>query len=308
MGTCSRRTARLAGGYLAAAAALMIVGCTYENVNRPEIHGHRGFRGALPENTLPSFLKAADLGCDWLELDVVITADSQVLVSHEPWMDHRICRTPQGDSITEQQAHGFNIYRMSLAEAQLFDCGSTVHADFPDQERSRQHKPTLREVVEAVDEKALEEGSPGIGFNIEIKSDPTLYDTYQPRPERFVSLVLAQIDSLGIAGRTIIQSFDPAVLEAVHVQDEDIPTALVVENSDGPEANLNRLSFTPTYYSVAFELADKSLVKELYARDIELLVWTVNDKNDLKKMIKLGVSGIITDHPDKAIALLEEAE
>jgi glycerophosphoryl diester phosphodiesterase len=239
-------------------------------------------------------------------MDVVITGDSQVLVSHEPWMEHRICRTPQGDSITEQQAHGFNIYRMSVADAQAFDCGSTKHPDFPDQENSRQYKPTLREVVEAIDEKAMEDGTMGIGYNIEIKSDPALYDTYQPRPERFAELVLAELDSLGISAHTIIQSFDPAVLEAVHRIDENMPVALLVDNADGLDANLKRISFTPTHYSPAFELVDKDLVKELDARDIELLVWTVNDKGDIKRMLKLGVGGIITDYPDKVIALLDE--
>jgi glycerophosphoryl diester phosphodiesterase len=294
--------------YIALGLLALLPGCTYESVTRPEIHGHRGCRGLLPENTIPAFLKAAELGCDWLELDVVITADSQVLVSHEPWMDHRICRTPQGDSITEPQAHGFNIYRMSLEDVRAYDCGSTPQPDFPDQEQSRLHKPALREVVEAVDEQAMEDGTPGIGYNIEIKSDPALYDTYQPRPARFVELVLAQLDSLGISGRAIIQSFDPAVLEEVHRLDEEMPVALLVDNQDGLEANLKRLTFTPSHYSPAFGLVNKELVKDLDERDIQLLVWTVNDKADLKRMVKLGVTGIITDYPDKAIAFLDEEE
>ncbi len=306
MGIFSRRTGRDRCVYLAAASALVLAGCGYESVTRPEIHGHRGCRGLLPENTLPAFLKAAELGSDWIELDVVITADSQVLVSHEPWMEHRICRTPQGDSITEQQAHGYNIYRMTVQEAQGFDCGSARHPDFAEQENSAQHKPTLREVVEALDEQSMEDGSMGVGYNIEIKSDPDLYDSYQPRPERFAQLVLAQIDSLGISGRAIVQSFDPAILEAVHAIDENMQVALLVDNNDGLEANLKRISFTPTHYSPAFELVDKDLVKDLDGRDIELLVWTVNDESDMKKMLALGVGGIITDYPDKAIALLDE--
>lgn len=294
--------------YLALALLLLCAGCTYDAVTRPEIHGHRGCRGLLPENTVPAFLKAAELGCDQLELDVVITADSEVLVSHEPWMHHRICRTPEGDSITEQQEHSFNIYRMTLAEAQAFDCGSSPHPGFPEQENSPQHKPTLREVVEAVEEKMMEDGAGGAGWNIEIKSEPALYGTFQPHPARFAELVLAEIETLGIGGRTVIQSFDPAILEAVHRIDETMPTALLVDNTDGLEKNLERLSFTPTHYSPAFQLVDKALVKALDTLDIQLLVWTVNDKSDIRKMIKLGVGGIITDHPDKAIRILEEEE
>ena len=294
--------------YIAAALALLQGACTYEPVNRPDVHGHRGCRGLMPENTVPAFEKALALGCEWLEMDVVITADDQVLVSHEPWMEHRICRTPEGDSITEMRSHGYNIFRMSLAEAQAFDCGSAQHPDFPDQENHKLHKPTLREVVEAVEETAMELGAGGISYNIEIKSEPTLYGTYQPEPKRFVELVLAQVDSLGLDGRCVIQSFDPAILEAVHALNEEIPTALLVDNSDGLEMNLRRLSFTPTYYSPAFTLVDKSLVKELLDKEIQLLVWTVNDKSDMKRMIKLGVNGIISDHPERLIELLDEEE
>ncbi len=262
----------------------------------------------MPENTIAAFEKAVELGCDWLEMDVVITADSQVLVSHEPWMNHLICRMPNGDSITEMAGHGLNIYRMSLAEVQEFDCGSATHPDFPDQDSRPVHKPLLRDVAVAVEEKSMEVGSGGIGYNIEIKSEPTLYGTYQPEPKRFVQLVLAQIDSLGLNDRCVIQSFDPAILEEVHRQDPDLSTSLLVENDDDLSTNLKRLSFKPDHYSPAFPLVDKKLVKQLEERDIALLVWTVNDKEDMRRMIKLGVSGIITDHPDRLIAILEEEE
>jgi glycerophosphoryl diester phosphodiesterase len=262
----------------------------------------------MPENTVPAFEKAVELGCDWLEMDVVITADSQVLVSHEPWMNHLICRTPPGDSITEGSEHGFNIYHMSTSEVQRFDCGSATHPDFPDQENSAQPKPLLREVVLAAEEKSMEVGAGGIGYNIEIKSEPTLYGTFQPEPKRFVQLVLSQIDSLGLDDRCVIQSFDPAILEEVHRQNPDLSTSLLVENDDDLATNLKRLSFKPDHYSPAFSMVDKKLVKELEVRDIALLVWTVNDKDDMRRMIKLGAKGIITDYPDRLITLLDEEE
>lgn len=290
------------------AAALIACGCNTDHHVRPEVHGHRGCRGLMPENTLPAFEKAVELGCDWLEMDVVVTADSQVLVSHEPWMNHLICRTPQGDSITEGSEHGFNIYHMSAAEAQRFDCGSATHPDFPDQENAALPKPLLRDVVMAAEEKSMEVGAGGIGYNIEIKSEPTLYGTYQPEPKRFVQLVLAQIDSLGMDDRCVIQSFDPAILEEVHRQNPDLSTSLLVENDDDLSTNLKRLSFKPDHYSPSFSMVDKKLVKELEERDIALLVWTVNDRDDMRRMIKLGAKGIITDYPDRLLKILDEEE
>jgi len=300
--------AERARAYLALAAALLLGSCGQEHMNAPEVQGHRGCRGLMPENTIPAFTKAVELGCTWLELDVVLTGDGEVLVSHEPWMDHRICRTSNGDSITPGIERSFNIFRMSLAEVQAFDCGSAEHPDFPEQEHQRLHKPTLREVVEAVDEFAAESGLGTISFNIEIKSEPALYGAFQPEPAPFAQAVLAVVEELHLGDRCIIQSFDPAVLEAVHATDPSLRLALLVENTEGLDANLKRLSFTPSIYSPSFELIDKAAVDRLHDRDMEVAVWTVNEEADMRRMAALGVDAIITDFPDRALRVVEELE
>lgn len=260
----------------------------------------------MPENTVPAFLKAVELGCTWLEMDVVMTGDGEVLVSHEPWMDHGICRTPQGDSITAEQERSFNIFRMTTPEAQAFDCGSTPQADFPEQNNAPTHKPTLREVVEAVDDLAAESSVGSISYNIEIKSEPGLYGTFQPEPMAFVQAVLALIEELNIGDRCILQSFDPAILEAVRQLDPSIRLALLVENGDGVEANLKRLSFTPELYCPALELIDQAAVDQLQGMDMEVVVWTVNGEAEILQAMRLGVDGIISDHPDRVLRILDE--
>jgi len=287
------------------ALALLLTSCM-NPTTLPEIHGHRGCRGLRPENTLDAFRKAVDLGCDWLEMDVVLTGDGQVMVSHEPWMDHRICRTPEGDSITPAQERSFNIFRMTTEEAQRFDCASTPQPDFPEQDLKPSSKPTLREVVEAVDEHALLTGSRLPSFNIEVKSEPALYGTFQPEPGPYVSTVLTTLDSLGISDRCVLQSFDPAILEAIHAADPSLALAYLVENSEGLEKDLGRLTFAPAIYSPAFELVDAPLVATLREREMQLVVWTVNEETDIERMLDLGVDGIISDYPDRVIRLLEE--
>ena len=290
-------------------AALLLHACMPPLKNsHPDVHGHRGCRGLLPENSLPGFLKAVEMGCDFLELDVVMSGDGQVIVSHEPWMNEAICITPDGDDLTAEQGHALNLYHMTVADIQRYDCGSREQERFPDQEQRNSYKPTLREVVEAADEHALMSGAVSPSYNIEIKSDPAWYGVFQPRPEPYVEAVIATIDSLGIASRCIVQSFDPAVLEAVHGQRTDITLALLVENKEGLDKNLERLSFKPDIYSPYFELVDRHLLEKLREKDIELVVWTVNEKKDIKHMLQLGVDGIISDHPDRVIAALEEQE
>lgn len=271
----------------------------------PEVHGHRGCRGLLPENTIPAFIKATELGCDWLEMDVVLNADSEVVVSHEPWMDRRICLDPNGDSIPHGQDREANIHRMSTVEMQRYDCGSREQTEFPQQKHLKVHKPLLREVVEAVDEHILMNGLNEVGYNIEIKSEPQWIGVYQPQQDELARRVIDAVHATGITRRTIIQSFDTAVLEAIHELDPRIPTALLVEHVD-LEKDLAKLSFRPAYYSPAFDGVDAALADRLRERDIGLLVWTVDRKEDMQRMIDLNVDGIITDYPDRLIDLLDD--
>jgi len=283
--------------------------CMPEQKNiHPDIHGHRGCRGLLPENSIPGFIRAADLGCDFLELDVVLSGDGQVVVSHEPWMSARICTMPDGDSIPPAEERKLNMHHMTVERIRSFDCGMREHPDFPQQERIAVYKPTLREVVEAVDDHVLLSGLVTMSYNIEIKSDPAWYGVYQPKPAAYVAAVLATIDSLGIASRCILQSFDPAILEALHAEDSGIPLAFLVENDLGLDANMARLSFVPEIYSPWYRLVDRRLLRKVREKGMDLVTWTVNDPKDIRRMLDMGIDGIITDYPDRAVRQLESRD
>ena len=116
--------------------------------------------------------------------------------------------------------------------------------------------------------------------------------------------VIAEIDALGITDRCIVQSFDPAILEVIHAERPDLVLALLVENDDGLRANLSRLTFIPQYYSPHFSQADEGLLKDIRQDGMELVVWTVNKKEDIQRMLDLGVDGIISDYPERVIALM----
>ncbi|MEM1215954.1 MAG: glycerophosphodiester phosphodiesterase family protein, partial [Bacteroidota bacterium] len=156
--------------------------------------GHRGARGLLPENSIPAFRKALEYpAIRTLELDVVISADSQVVVSHEPWLAALFCSHPDGRAVTEEEEKSLRLLRMTLAEIQAFDCGSRGNAKFPEQLPVATVKPTLAAVAEAADLHARSLERPLPFYNIEIKSRPDWDDTYTPQPERFAELVLAAI-------------------------------------------------------------------------------------------------------------------
>jgi len=257
--------------------------------------GHRGCRGLMPENSLPAFLKALEFpAVVTLELDLAVSKDGSLIVSHEPWFSPTICLLPNGDSMKQKDTEKFLIYNMSLSDIRAMDCGSKVHPRFPTQQKIKTCKPTLREVVEAV--KSLR---PNIRWNIEIKSEPEWDGVRHPPVEDFVRLVVAEIRALGIDKTATVQSFDVRALNALHRQAPGLQVAFLIENMQSLESNMARLDFVPAIYSPYYLLVNKGLVKQCHARQMKLVPWTVNDVKSMRRLVRLGVDGIITDYPDK---------
>jgi glycerophosphoryl diester phosphodiesterase len=263
--------------------------------------GHRGCRGLLPENSIPAFLKALELGVTTLELDLAVSADNQLIISHEPWLNHDICSKADGSEISKEEAETQLIWKMTAAEVQKCDCGSRGNPRFKEQKPMRTVKPTLRQVVEAVRKQADFLRKPMPMFNIEIKSQPAFDNVRTPSISDFAKLVFDEIHALKIAKSSCIQSFDPRALEEMHKLDPKQTTALLVENQDGLKTNLKRLTFKPTIYSPYYLLIQKSSVDSCHQSNIKMIPWTVNDTAAMRQLILMDVDGIITDYPDRIL-------
>ena len=256
--------------------------------------GHRGCRGLMPENSLPAFLRAIEIPeVVTLELDLAVSKDKQLIVSHEPWFNPAICLQPNGDSIASKDAEKFLIYQYTADEIRGFDCGSLGNTRFPKQEKMKTFKPVFRDLVEQVRAKR-----PDIRWNIEIKSQPEWDGLRHPPVEEFVQMVVAEIRNLQLEKFVTIQSFDVRALNALHRQAPDFQVAYLIENAFSIESNLPKLDFVPNIYSPYYLLVDKKLVKACHSRDIKLVPWTVNDVKSMRRLIRLGVDGIITDYPN----------
>ncbi|MDT0558281.1 glycerophosphodiester phosphodiesterase family protein [Ichthyenterobacterium sp. W332] len=265
-----------------------------------DVQGHRGCRGLLPENSLPAFKKAIELGVHTLELDVAVTNDNQVIVSHEPFMSRTICKMPTGKPILEHDDMQFNLYQMSHDSIKQFDCGTKTHPRFPDQQLQSVYKPLLSEVFEMAE--AL---NPDIKYNIELKAKPKYDDIYTPKPEVFVNLVLEELKQYKIGKRCNLQSFDLRILEEIKKQDPKMKVALLVDEDENIDLKFLKLSYTPEIISPYFELLDNSIIEQYQEKGIQIIPWTVNDIDDMKRMIDFSVDGIITDYPDLLISLIK---
>ncbi|MDX2127809.1 MAG: glycerophosphodiester phosphodiesterase family protein [Chloroherpetonaceae bacterium] len=284
-------------------STLIFESCTMMN-QKPQVkvdfQGHRGARGLLPENTIPAFLKCLDYGLTTLELDVVVSKDTQIVVSHEGWFSSEICSLPNGDSVLKEDEEKFLIYSIPYSEVKKFDCGKRGHPRFPEQQAKPSVKPLLAEVIQASDAYAAYLNLSQPIYNIELKSEPGRDGVLQPEPDMFAQFVYAELLRLEVQNRVIIQSFDPRVLNSMHKIDSTLTYALLVETELSVEENLKSLSFQPKIYSPYFKLVTPELRQTLKSKGIQLVVWTVNELSDMNAMIALGVDGIITDYPNRA--------
>lgn len=271
-----------------------------------DFEGHRGARGLLPENILPSFLKALEFGATTLEMDVVITKDHQVVLSHEPYLSSEICSKPDGTPISPNEEKASNIYLMTFAELSRYDCGKRGHARFPQQQAQSATKPRLSDVIQSVETFCQERGLPPVFYNIETKCTREGDGVFHPYPDEFARLVYEEVNRNRVLDRTIFQSFDERTLESLHTLDSDLYFCLLVENTDGLEKNLARLSFQPQIYSPHYKLATPELLREVRRRGMKLIVWTVNTLAEMNQLKAMGVDGIITDYPNLKSALFSE--
>jgi glycerophosphoryl diester phosphodiesterase len=263
-----------------------------------EFQGHRGCRGLMPENTIPAFIKALEY-VQILELDVVVSKDNKIIVSHDPWMEASICSHPDGRVVTEMEEKELRLLDMNYIDIKTFDCGKRGNKKFPSQQKLPAYKPSLIDMVAAVDKHCQDHDIPLPYYDIEIKSQQKWYDKYTPQPEAYVKLILAELHMLGIEHRCNLQSFDINILEEVHKQDPKIIQAYLIENLHSFDKNMNALSFTPDIYSPYYKFVTQNLADKVHQRGMKLIPWTVNEIKDMKKMIENGVDGIITDYPDR---------
>jgi len=263
-----------------------------------EIQGNRGARGLMPENTVPSMIKALESGATTLKMEVVISKDKQVVVSQEPYFNHVISSSPTGEEITLKNERKFNIYKMDYDEVKQFDVGSKPHPRFPQQEKFRVEKPLLSDLIDRVEFFVTKRKMAKPHYNIETKLIRKGDGDFQPSPEEFVELIMAIVKVKKLEKRVTIHSFDIRSLQYVHEKYPQIPTSLGIDEKEDFENNIKALGFTPTIYSPYLPLVGKGLVDKCHAAGVKIIPWTVNTAKDMIYLKNLGVDGIVTDYPN----------
>ncbi len=262
------------------------------------IFGHRGARGEYPENTTEGFLYAASLGIYGIEMDVCITADKKVVVSHESWMNPAICIKPDKSRISFLRRK--NLYRMNYETIRLYDCGIKGNRAFPRQRKMHSCKPLLGKVIQDTEDYILANRLKPLVYLIEIKSKKISDKLLHPPPAEFMQLVMQELMPFGIQNRIIIQSFDMRPLKIIRRSYPAFGTGMLVYSPRIINRRLKTLGFVPDTCGVNYKYLTEKWIDRIHAAGMKALAWTVNEKADIEHQLRLGADGIISDYPETA--------
>jgi glycerophosphoryl diester phosphodiesterase len=286
-------------------ALVVAIGCstpknTQSSATHIDFQAHRGGRGLMPENTIAAMLWAMDnKKVQTLEMDLAITKDKQVVVSHDPILNPIITTKPDGSFIDLNKLNENIIYQMDYAKLKIFDVGLKDNPRFLQQKKQAAIIPTLSDLIDSVELKGNRIGRK-MNYNIEIKSVDGKDGIEHPDPDEFVKLVVQLIQAKGITERTTIQSFDIRPLQVLHQKYPGIQTVYLVEGKEtvNVEKNLALLGYTPNIYSPEFGFVTKQMVDYCHSHQMKIIPWTVNTKSAIDSLIAMGVDGLITDYPN----------
>ena len=256
------------------------------------VEGHRGARWAMPENTLPAFHHAIEVGADVLEMDTVVTKDNVLVVSHDAEMRPEICKGPEELPRV--------IRELTLAQVKQFDCGWAQNPGFPTQKAvPGTRMPTLEEVFRELAPLGKFE------FNIETKIHPAK-PALAPAPEEFARLLVAEIRKFKLESRVIVQSFDFRTLHAVKMLAPEIRRSALIGTGEASFLSVSKRAGDAPIVSPQLQLVTAEKVREAHAAGLKVVPWTANQPAELQALIDADVDSIITDNPEGLIRYLAE--
>jgi glycerophosphoryl diester phosphodiesterase len=253
------------------------------------VHGHRGARARMPENTLPAFEYALQAGVDALEMDMAVTKDNVIVISHDPVLRAPVCTGgPKETSV---------IRELTLEQARQWDCGAVRNPLFVNQKPQPGTRiPTLDDVFRLAPRGTFD-------YNIETKSFPNIPE-YTPPPDEFARMVLAKIREYKLEKRVILQSFDFRTLVAMKKLAPEIRLSALTE-SDRREFTAIAQEAQAGIVSPNFSLVTPAKVEAAHKAGLQVVPWTVNKPADWDRMIEAKVDAIISDDPAELIAYLK---
>ena len=292
-----------------------------ENKEQPkyivDVQAHRGGMGLLPANTLESMKNAVDLNVNTLEMDIVVTKDKKVILSHDKFFTEETTR-PDGSHVKKEDPREY-IWKMTYDEIKKYDVGMKKLPNFPEQKCIPTIKPLLSDVLSFIENYAKEKGMAPMKYNIEIKADPDWNGGIEgvdwPVYNEMVDICVEVLNSFNLGERLIVQTFDERALAYMNEKYPELHLSYLVggdevrwlENKEMDfDTILGNIGVVPEWFSPASVFVTKSNVEEAHRRGMKVVTWTVDNKDDMVKMIEAGVDAIISNYPNRLLDVVKQ--
>ncbi len=270
-----------------------------------DVQPHRGGAGLMPQNTISSMKHAIDLGCNTLEMDFQISGDGKIFVSHENFFHPGYSTKPDGTPVTKEEPR-IQMYELTYDEIAKYEVGLRVDEAFPTKTLVEEHKPLAEDLINFIEDYAASTGRSPMRYNIEIKTttNPKTEGIVCPVYTEFCDKVVEFLLSKNLGDRLIIQIFDVRALNYVHSKWPQVRLAYLTSAKQSDfETNMSKLDFTPDWYSPHYSNVNAELVAKCRERGIRLVPWTVDEPEDIQRMVDLGCEAVITNYPDRMLTI-----
>ena len=267
-----------------------------------DVQAHRGGAGLMPENTVEAMKHALDMGVNTLELDLQVSKDGLVVVSHDAYFHSRYATRPDGTKVGKLDPKEY-IYTMPYEEVVKYDVGSRESEVWPGKACFPAVKPLASDLIDFVENYTKEKGYSPVRYNIEIKSkkgkgEGVNWPVYNEFVDKCVKLLLSK----HLDERLVVQCFDVRALNFMHEKYPELILSYLVDAKAGDfEGYMSKLDFTPQWLSPHYSLVDEELVAKCREKGIRLVPWTVDEPEDIARMIELKVEAIISNYPDMVL-------
>lgn len=255
-----------------------------------QIQGHRGSRGTHPENTIPAFAEALATDATVLEFDLGMSKDGQLVISHDPILNNKICRKSEGTPLSQKVI----LFKKNLKELKKYDCGAMINPRFPQQKTIlNTQMPTLEEFFVWLKKQKRS----NIELNIETKISEDQKEKPTASPKAFAAELARVLKKHNAVQQTVVQSFDFRSLKEIRKILPNVKISLLIWKQKWTEVAREIQRLQPNIISPPFKWLTPQIVSEIHKRKLLVIPWTVNKPSDWQKMIDLKVDGIITDYP-----------